>query len=370
MTSRENMLRVLRGETPGWIPIVGHVDPYNQPHRDGMDPALADKLGVVKWCDESTIHFSRYIGLDIFDFIGAPVDVSRRRVEKERRRDGDDTVEIWHTPAGDMREVHRQCRDDGTSYVVEHLVKGADDLPALAAVFEDEQYALRADAVADISRRRKLVGEDGMSWCAMPGTPMGMMYRVYSGVETLAYLYADAHDALKDLFRVMEKAYAEQFRLAAQTEVDSLVSMDDTSTTTISPAMFEACNLELTDRRADICHAAGKIYFHHSCGLIKDLLPLYRRTRMDGVHGFTVPTTGNVTVADGRRLLGGRIAIHAGVPYISDSVWDMGAMKREIADFFKGVGPHDGCMMGLAAYPHRTMGQTRIILEECRKYQR
>jgi hypothetical protein len=54
---------------------------------------------------------------------------------------------------------------------------------------------------------------------------------------------------------------------------------------------------------------AGKLYFHHFCGLIRDLLPLYRRTRMDAMHAFTVPPIGNVIVAEGRRILGDRIAI-------------------------------------------------------------
>ena len=30
-TPRENLLKVFRHETPGWIPITGHIDPYNQP---------------------------------------------------------------------------------------------------------------------------------------------------------------------------------------------------------------------------------------------------------------------------------------------------------------------------------------------------
>ncbi len=74
--------------------------------------------------------------------------------------------------------------------------------------------------------------------------------------------------------------------IGLQSDVDAVVGVDDTSTTTISPAMFEACNTDLTDERARRSHATGKFYFHHSCGLIRDLLALYRRTQMDAVGPF------------------------------------------------------------------------------------
>lgn len=89
--------------------------------------------------------------------------------------------------------------------------------------------------------------------------------------------------------------------------------MDDTSTTLISPAMFEAHNVGLTNRRADLCHAHGKLYLHHSCGLIRHLLPIYRKTRMDGVDAFTAPPVGDVGYAEGREILGPGYAIHAGL---------------------------------------------------------
>ena len=67
-TRRENLLKILRHETPEWLPVTGHCDPYNQPSREGMDPALAAALGEVHWSDTSTVTLSRYLGLDIMDW--------------------------------------------------------------------------------------------------------------------------------------------------------------------------------------------------------------------------------------------------------------------------------------------------------------
>jgi hypothetical protein len=369
LTARENLLRIFRHEMPEWIPICGHVDPYNQPNRDGMDPDLATQMGTVEWHDLSTILFSRYLGLDIMDYTGPPVRISRREVRVDVMHEGEDTIETWHTPAGQLRQVSRRCREDGTSYLVEHMVKSPADIPALGAIFEDEVIEIDPAVLAAIRERQELIRDDGMLMCFMAGTPMGMMYRVYSGVETLAYLSVDAPGALADLFSVMERSYQQQLRLSVGSAADAFVGMDDTSTTVISPAMFEGFSLDCTDLRAQTCHENGKFYFHHSCGLIRDLLPLYRRTRMDAVHAFTVPPLGNVTVAEGRRLLGDRITIIAAPHVLAEESWDPGHVETKVAEFFASTERGDHFIVSLLAYPHRTMEQTRAVVDECRKYQ-
>jgi len=370
-TPRENLLRICGHGRPEWIPLVTHVDPYNQPNRDGMDPELAEALGEVRWGGEGTVTLSRYLDLDVMDWYGMPVRITRGGVAVEQQVAGDVTTQIWHTPRGDLREVIRVCRDTTgavSSNRTEHLVKGPEDLPVLAAIFADEIIEPDPEAIERTRRRRELIGDDGMLLGPMEGTPLGMMFRVYSGVAALAYLCADAPDALRDLFAVMERNYLQRLAIGVRSDIDVVVSVDDTSTTVISPAMFEQFNLDLTDRRADACHQAGKLYFHHSCGLIRDLLPLYRRTRMDAVHAFTPPPIGDVTIADGRKALGERIAICGGVAAMSDERWDPGAMRESIGELFAGIGVEDRIILSLAAYPHRTVRQMREVVEECRKY--
>jgi len=369
-TPRENLLKVFRHEVPQWIPLCGHVDPYNQPSREGMDPALAAALGEVRWGDEATVTFSRHLGLDVMDWYGVPVRVRRRAVSVEQRVEGDVTTRTWHTPAGELREVIRLCRDAtgaASSNWTEHPVKGPEDLPALAAVFEDEIIEPDPDALARTRARRRLIGDDGVLLGPMEGTPLGMMYRVYCGVAALAYLWADARQALRDLFAVMERNCLRRLEVAVRSDIDAVVAVDDTSTTAVSPAMFEACNLDLTDRRAGIAHAAGKLYFHHSCGLIRDLLPLYRQTRMDAVHAFTIPPVGNATVAQGRAALGERITIIAGVQQLAEPMRDRAAVRESIRQMIRQAQPPGHFVLNVMAYPNRTMEQTRFVVDCCRE---
>ncbi|MHB9106464.1 MAG: uroporphyrinogen decarboxylase family protein [Armatimonadota bacterium] len=369
ITPRENLLRVLRHEVPEWIPVCGHVDPYNQPHKAGMDPALAEELVNVQWHDMSTIAFSRYLGIDVADFYYPPLAYRQTKVETEYRRDGDIHTTIWHCPSGELRQVQRFSPDTGMYYTIEHQVKEPGDLPLLAEIFADTEFCLDPEKVEALRVRREVVGDEGIVMFSMTGTPLGQLIRVHAGVENTSILWADAEDEMRALFAVMEENHLRQFRLAAQADgVDIVLGMDDTSTTTQSPAMFEACCLDYTDHVADALHAGGKYYFHHSCGLIRDLLHLYRQTKMDGVHGYTIKPMGDVSVADGKRLLGDRIVILAGMIQLFLSMTDRDEVARSIRAMFEEGAP-DNLMLGLAADPEKTMEETAFVANECKKYQ-
>ncbi len=365
VTPRQNLLKIFCHEAPDWIPVCGHVDPYSQPSREGMDPELAAALGEIRWGDTATVTLSRYLGLEIMDWFGMPaVRISRRNVSVDQMVEDDVTTRVWHTPAGDLREVSRVCRDSSgsvSSNCTEHLVKGPEDLPALAAIFEDEIIDPDPDGVRKTRERRELIGEDGLLLGTMAGTPLGMMFRVYAGVAALAYLWADAPDALRDCFAVMEANFLKQLKIGTRSDIDVVVSVDDTSTTCISPAMFEACSMDITNARADAAHAAGKIYFHHSCGYIRDLLPFYRRTRMDAVHSFTPPPLGNVTVAEGRRVLGGRITILTGIGKFYDTGKDRAAIRADLHRFLRETAPWDHLVLGNGG--RNTVTAQKFLLE-------
>ena len=131
--------------------------------------------------------------------------------------------------------------------------------------------------------------------------------------------------------------------------------------------MFEQYNIDLTNQRADICHAADKRYLHHSCGLIKNLLPLYNMTRIDGIHAFTEPPVGDVGYVEGRWILDTSIVIRTACPTFMATVsWDPEAMRTAVKDTFTRLSPQDRIAFGITSMPFRTVDEMRDVLEECR----
>jgi len=373
LSPRENLLLVLRGERPVWIPVTGHCDPYNQPSKQGMDPELAKALANVQWGDESTVVFSRSLGLDIADWCSSRIKECHQQVKVDAQKEENGRIiTTWQTSKGELRRVQQYSVDTGLYYTVEHEVKERDDLARLAGVFEDKDYYLTPEDRELHRARRQLIGDDGIMLCPVSGTPLGQMIRVHAGVETTAYLWADARREMHDLFRVMEEAHHRMVDLALTCENDVIVTVDDTSTTTISPEMFEEFCLGYTDRMVNAVHAVNKFYYHHSCGLIRDLLPLYRQTRMDAVHAFTIPPIGNVTVAEGRKLLGPDITIIAGFSSIKLAInsGNRAETARGIETLFRDACPGNRFILNLAPEPCNTMEEMAFIVQESRKYQR
>jgi hypothetical protein len=250
-------------------------------------------------------------------------------------------------------------------------VKTGSDLALLAEVFEDEEFEPQAHAADYVRDRKALVGDQGLVRCYMPGTPLGMMVRVYTGVETIAYLWADHCAELHQLFKVMEENHLRQFRLYASLGFDVLYGTDDTSTTTISPNMFEEFCMGYTDRVTDACHEFGTFYAHHSCGHINNLLDLYRQTRMDAVDALCLKNIGDVnSIAEARAQLGSKITILAALVQMNGSLEDRPAISASIAKMFHDSAPGDNILFGLAAYPHLNMEQTAFVANECLKHRR
>jgi hypothetical protein len=197
-----------------------------------------------------------------------------------------------------------------------------------------------------------------------------MMDRIYADIESLIYMTADIPGRLVELFRVMEEQYQKQYKLILETtpEIDVIVSLDDTSTTIISPKMFEEYNLTLTNQRAGLAESYGRYYMHHSCGLIRDLLPVYAKTRMNGVHAFNRPPIGDVTFSEGRKMIGSNIAIEAGIygGYKSDKDTIVKAVREVLADA-KAAG---NITLSLSSPdPEHTIDYLQFMMEEARKYQ-
>lgn len=368
MTPRENLLRIFRHEMPEWIPIIGACDAYNQPNREGMDPELAEALGEVQGCDEGAITFSRYLDLDLFSTCRAPISGKRPNITTESHREGRDTTITWHTPCGDLEEVTRKPDHRGAPYRIKRLLEKPSDIPALASAFEDETFELQPERVADLQRRRELVGDNGLVALPMPGTPLGMLIRFHAGPENTSLLHADAPDALQDLVQVMAENHLRQFRLATECEADVLLGMDDTSTTTQSPGMFEKYCVDYTNTVAEMTHQSDKYYLHHSCGLIRNLLDLYRQTSMDGVHGFCPPPLGDATIRQGREKLGDQI-LFAGLIQMFTPAATEDWIRSSVREMFEEAAPGNNIIFGLAGDPLKNMAETKFLREECRQYQ-
>lgn len=338
ITPRENLLRNFRSDNPEWIPVCPDLFPNQNPTK-GIPSELRDVLlsSSGRGLTADILKLGEYLGADEYMIpVESPAVLrSADCPERTEKIGADQEMSILSTPRGDLRQL-RRTPADAPSLVTERYVKNADDVRKLISYFESMHVVVSPEAQERAHVTKAALGDRGIIFCRTNGTPLGMCYRVFSDLTRLIYLIADEPVLLGDLFSCMEEKYLQLLdrMLTGSPEIDAYFGMDDTSTTVISPAMFETHNVELTNKRADLCHHYGKLYVHHSCGLIHDLLPEYRKTRMDGIDAFTPPPIGDVGYAEGRELLGGGYSIRTGLSTGLESM-DLVAIKSHVAERFK-----------------------------------
>ncbi|OGV55674.1 MAG: hypothetical protein A2017_03065 [Lentisphaerae bacterium GWF2_44_16] len=369
MTPRENLLQTLRCENPQWIPTSAYLFPNENP-TSGVPEKLKD---VFNSSSGSLAHdilkLGEYWGAEDFKlpvpspatFVSDTCSIKTEEIGKNK------FISTMSTPKGELRQITEKP-EGHPSLVTERYVKTIDDAIKLIEYFSSLRIEITPDNVRKIKDLQKLLGDRGILFFRTFGTPLGMCYRVYSDIVNLVYMIADAPVIMGDLFACMEEKYFQfyEFVLREVPEIDAFFGMDDTSTTLISPDMFNTFNVELLNKRADLCHAHGKIYMHHSCGLIHDLLPVYRKTRMDGVDAFTVPPIGNVGYIEGRKLLGPRYSMNSSLTSGMHSM-DKDAIKIHLANRFKEAGTAGNVALGVGG-AHLTFSEMEFIFTEAQKF--
>ena len=113
-----------------------------------------------------------------------------------------------------------------------------------------------------------------------------------------------------------------------------IYSVENTSTTIISPELFRRyCYPHLLEY-GRIVSAAGKYHVLHMCGHLKAVLPDIARLPAAGMEAFTAPPVGNTTLLDGRLACPGKCLIGgtSAVLWLEDAATIIERLRRDLDD--------------------------------------
>lgn len=368
-TARENLLKVFCREEPEWVPVVTLADGYNRPNH-----LPASYYQAIHSMSPSRA-LAEYFGVDVLDRV-AGYREHYRNVGYTFTEAGDDQTEQWETPHGTVtrrvRKIRYPCGSAGepdltTLSRIEYPVKSVADFKAWAYVLEDVEYEFLSD---DVARHVAAVGDAGIVTVNAPSSPLGMSVRVYMGIETLAIAYKEHPDELRELLEAIAESYCRCYEGIATMSGDGTINYDDTTTYAISPKMFRELEMPFLNRSADILHRAGKLYIHHACGHVLDLLPDFRQTRIDGFDGPAAPPIGNTTVAQARRGLGDGIAI---MPFTEEYAMksnDPATVRGYIRRMFQEAGSPRGFVVNIVAPPAGPVESLWLAVDEAKRLSR
>ncbi len=342
MTSRQRLLAALRGQEFDrlpWSPFLAYWWEH-QPRavQDRGQIWFFKEIGADALLRGFTTPFtsSDVLGLKHYESFCNPIP----GCEVRRDERGNELRVQYETPVGTLTVRAHNSTIGNTWFVTEHPVKRREDYKILSHVIERMVIAPNHQA---IQQEIDLLGEDGLSMPLISPflkTPFQALVEHFVGTEQLVYDLMDYPEEVEALLDVMSERAMQAVRIAVESPAQAFITWEDTSTTNISPSLFERYIAPEMDRWGQVVHAAGKLFIHHACGHVRALLPAMAKEAIDAVESLSPPPTGNVEVWEAQEILGPRVGIVGGIEPVHFLTLDLDDFREYVETLLDRVTPH------------------------------
>ncbi|MFC1806187.1 uroporphyrinogen decarboxylase family protein [Planctomycetota bacterium] len=288
MTRKERFERALRREEvdrlPFWVKVFGgsYLDFQPERYREMAELELAD-----------------YLDLDHMAGGPSPVACTNDRVERHDERLNGRRITEWKTPDGTLRQVNGYDESSHTWHPIEFPIKEPAAIKAALHIYERSRFEVNEEALPRCAERLRQVGDRGIVMTGMGISPLMDLIQHLIGPMNTYFFLTDCPKPMDTLIAAMHDERLRFLRcLLTACPYDYIVSVENTSTTLLSPAVFERyCWRHLMDYGRLITEA-GKMHVLHQCGKLHALLPKIEELPASAIEAYSSPPVGNTTLAD------------------------------------------------------------------------
>ena len=320
MTSRQRLLAAYGGREvdrlPYWAKVANSTWLLSQPEE-------IRKLSARELLD--------YIYADGIFYAPGGIAVTRPHVSTQATRKDNTEVRVTHTPDGDLVEKWAHDPYTGSWHPAEFPVKGLQDIQRLRWAYKDVKIEPDAGQIDNGRRLRTDIGERGILTTGWGTSPlMDLVEHIVGPVNTPLMLF-DHPEEMDELIDLMHRScLARAGAVARYTAADAVVSVENTSTTLISPQQFEKyCYRHLCDYGRAI-EAEGQMHELHMCGHTRVLLPMINSIPAASMEAFTSPPLGNTRLVDGRTAAASKTLV--GGTNVNVWLWPLQRIKQYVID--------------------------------------
>jgi len=299
MTGQERLLAALHFEPVDRVPWAPLIDRY---FTRSLPPDKA--MNVVE-----SLHF---IGADILERHTPIARVTVPGVEYEESIQGDERVQVTHTPVGTLTQKWRLT--ESTEFLHHPPLQSLDDFEPFIYLAD---HAVVEPAYDRWSQAQAIIGDDGLAVPSGPLSPIQALLQHDMKIEKVYYFLADHPREMAELMAAMHRRNKRVYQVLAASPAPLIIDYEDTSTTVMSPAIYRQWSLPYIDEYADICHTGGKLFVTHMCGTLKGVAELVGQGRQDGVDSLGPEPTGDLGAPEARAIWGnGKVIIGGLAPPI------------------------------------------------------
>lgn len=283
MTRKENLQRVLRGETPIWVPFAPNFNQWFVHHKKNgtLPPEIAEgdylDAMIVLDCD----IFSRNVSGGFVDtFTGFEPIVTRTEEVIGPR-----STTTYNTPYGSLRFVSQRIEAISSYHTMEYPVKDwARDGAAAMWLLEHREFTWDEEVFQQTNAR---IGEYGILNVPVMGSPLYALHHAL-GLDGACYFVMDEPEAAKKYCELYwEKARPLLSRLAKHPDVESVIMMENVDSPFYSPSVVADYWTPYIKEAATLLRENGKYLFVHACGQLAGLADVFAESRVSGLEGVS-----------------------------------------------------------------------------------
>ena len=366
LSPRERALAVLRGQRPDRVPWFGDLDylATAQIGRGQRPEGFKQSAAYLDWHRELRLGF--YLqGYFPFETIVADCRVTERR-------EGPDRIRRIETPHGTLQERWTWLPESFTEGPVEHLLKGAADLPAYRYLHAHTRY------VADYAfghTRGPQIGDGGLHLAYLPKSPFMQLVALDAGIIATVDMLEDAPELFADTLEVVRRSHDAAAALAVASPAELLMIPENLSSESVGPALVERFMRPYQETWTARIRAAGKFSCMHLDGTLRGLLRQECTVGFDFIESLTPSPVGDLAVADWAGFCGDTpTRFWGGIPgaYFSPTVSDA-EFERHVRAVLAVMRTEPRYVLGVADQVppdglERRLHRVAELVEECGAY--
>jgi uroporphyrinogen-III decarboxylase len=279
------------------ITAAVHMQPVD---RIPLEPKLNNSYS--KHWGKTVSDWHREFESDRTDGVNAVFKEKRKKTGYEEIISGKEKIITFSTPYGDLRLIDQFDEESQSWHPVKFPISNKADVEKLTFWYEDADVEFDKDACDRAVQRYADIGDSAYVVSSVGISSLQYFVEHLAGIEEGHYLLADYPDTVKELFAAMHRNLLKKVKIQAEhSPADTLLLVENTSTTIVSPSQYESISYPQIREYCDASKAAGKDMMIHMCGHLKLLLPLLSTLSATSFESLTTPTVGDITLHDCRK---------------------------------------------------------------------
>jgi len=305
MTRRERLLAVLQGKPTDRVPVLtGHFNEWADDWK-AREPSYRD---LVSFCRERCDGILSW-GPRALNETAPATSSPAARVQQQTSSlpdGGAERTDTLHTERGTLTRRTRRVPGAATQWQVEHYLKTTDDVDMLLSVPE-EPVRFDASGFDDADRA---IGDAGL---VLGETPDALCVAAdlfdFGTYTIMAMTEPELFTRLLDRCHRRVMGRLEAMLLAGPVRWIRIYGPEYASPPFLPPRLFDRYVVPYVGEMIARMHEAGAFARVHCHGRVRDILPKLIAMGADATDPVEPPPDGDVTLAEAKAIVGGRLAI-------------------------------------------------------------